>query len=111
MDRRWPWGSLGGKITRRVAEGDTGEYLGAPDLTLTCAITAQLRQSAPPVCGSCRRFDRLSLAAMTSAYSQRSQQLVRGVRRAFLLTITVTDSESLLPEIPGLPNLEGSSAE
>ena len=42
---------------------------------------------------------------------QRSQQLVRGVRRAFLLTITVTDSESLLPEIPELPNLEGPSAE
>jgi len=43
--------------------------------------------------------------------AQRSQQLVRGVRRAFLLTITVTDSESLLLEIPELPNLEGPSAE
>jgi hypothetical protein len=43
--------------------------------------------------------------------SQRSQQLVRGVRRAFFPTITVTDSESLLLEIPELPNLEGPSAE
>jgi hypothetical protein len=43
--------------------------------------------------------------------SQRSQQLVGGVRRAFLLTITVTDSESLLPEVPELHSLKGSSAE
>jgi hypothetical protein len=42
---------------------------------------------------------------------QRSQQLVREVRRAFFSTITVTDSESLLPEIPELLNLGGPSAE
>jgi hypothetical protein len=51
------------------------------------------------------------LPSAKSSDDQRTQQLVRGVRRAFLLTITVTDSESLLPEIPELPNLEGLSAE
>ena len=51
------------------------------------------------------------VAFLILALTQRSQQLVREVRRAFLLTITVTDSESLLPEVPELPNLKCPSAE
>jgi len=60
--------------------------------------------------GSDSRPWHLRRPASHFAREQRPQQSVGGVR-AFLPTITVTDSESLLPEIPELPNLEDSSAE